>query len=106
MNLVSISKVLLFPEDNPEGWFYLPPDDSRWNLKTEGVFSLDSVDFHYDSDEFLPVQAKEGGWIETLDNASIEEIIENARIQLGNPSINELFNAFLFYFQDDAFIEF
>ncbi|CDG19899.1 conserved protein of unknown function [Xenorhabdus poinarii G6] len=106
MNLVSISEILLVPEANPEGWFYLPPDESSWNLKTEGVFSLDSADFPPDSDEFLPIQAKENGWVETLDNGLIEEVVENAKAQLGNPSIDDLFNAFIFYFQHDAFIEF
>lgn len=108
MKLVSIRDVLFNVEANPGGWFYLPPNMEEWTLDTLGVFSLDSRDFPPDSDEYLPVQAKENGWIETLDNGTIEEIVENAQIQSGNNLLSDeqLFAAFVFYVENDAFIDF
>ncbi|EAT3569821.1 hypothetical protein QYU88_002212 [Salmonella enterica] len=106
MNLITIRDVLSFPENNPETWFYLPPDKTRWNLDTVGIFSLDSADFPLDSNDYLPEQAKKDGWIEVLDGASIEDVIDNVKDQLDNPSLNQLFDAFLFYYENDAFLDF
>ncbi|MBG9452537.1 hypothetical protein ABE61_00095 [Lysinibacillus sphaericus] len=106
MSLISISNVLTHPEKNPETWFYLPPNSTEWNLKTKGVFSLDSFDFSTDSDDFLPEQVKNNGWIETLDGASIEDVIDNVNNQLENPTLDQLLQAFIYYFENDAFLVF
>lgn len=106
MNLISIKDVLSYPEKNPETWFYLPPNSKEWNLNTKGVFSLDSFDFPPDSDEFLPEQVKNNGWIETLDGAGIEDVIDNVNDQLVNPSLDHLLQAFIYYFENDAFLVF
>lgn len=106
MNLISIKDVLTQPEKNPETWFYLPPNSKEWNLDTKGVFSLDSFDFPPDSDDFLPEQVKKNGWIETLDGAGIEDIIDNVNDQLENPSLDHLLQAFIYYFENDAFLVF
>ncbi|GEM_PF-584979 len=106
MNLISVRDVLSHPEKNPETWFYLPPNLREWNLNTEGIFSLDSFDFPSDSDDFLPEQVKQNGWIETLDGASIEDVIDNVNNQLENPSLDQLLQAFIYYFENDAFIVF
>ena len=105
MNLVSIGDVLSSPENNTE-WFCLPPDKNNWTLYTKGVFTLDARDFPSDSDEYLPKQVKNDGWIEVLDGGMIEEIVANAKEQLGVPSLDELFKAFIFYYENDAFLEF
>lgn len=106
VNLISLRDVLLYPNKNPETWFCLPPYSSEWTINTKGIFSLDSFDFPPDSDDFLPVQVKNHGWIETLDGASIEDIVINANNQLENPSIDQLFQAFIYYFENDAFLVF
>ncbi|MGF6191763.1 DUF7716 domain-containing protein [Serratia sp. 2723] len=106
MQLVTIRDVLLHPKKNPEGWFYLPSEKQAWSLDTLGIFSLDSYDYPADSDEYIPKQAKEDGWIEILDNGAIEEVVDNAHEQLGKVSDDELFKAFVFYYENDAFIEF
>ena len=105
MNFVSIGDVLSSPENNTE-WFCLPPDKNNWTLYTKGVFTLDARDFPPDSDEYLPKQVKNDGWIEVLDGGTIEEIVANANEQLGVPSLDELFKAFIFYYENDAFLEF
>ncbi|MCC8423197.1 DUF7716 domain-containing protein [Photorhabdus thracensis] len=106
MKLVSISDVLSTPENNSSEWFCLPPDQNSWTLETEGVFSLSSADFPPDSDDYLPKQVKENGWIEVLDGGTIEEVVANTKAQLDNPSLNDLLKAFIFYFENDAFMEF
>ncbi|MBF6027684.1 hypothetical protein ICY20_08050 [Pseudomonas sp. P115] len=106
MKLISIRDVLTSPENNPQGWFYLPPDSAQWSPETLGVFSLDSSDFPPDSDDYLPKQAKEDGWIATLETSAIEDVVDNAKDQLPAASAVDLFNAFLFYFENDAFIEY
>jgi hypothetical protein len=106
MQLIKIRDILTQPESNPDTWLYLPPNPKQWDLDTEGVFSLDSFEFPPDSDEFLPEQVKKNGWVEVLDGASIEDIVINANSQLENPSLDKLFQAFTFYYENDAFLEF
>ncbi|ABQ04105.1 DUF7716 domain-containing protein [Flavobacterium johnsoniae] len=106
MNLVSIRDILSYPEKNPGTWFYLPPNKEEWNLDTMGVFSLDSYDFPPDSKDYLPEEVEKYGWIEILDGVSIEDLVEYAKNQLENPSIDQLFNSFIFYYKNDAFLDF
>ena len=105
MDLISIGDVLSSPENNTE-WFCLPSDKDSWTLDTKGVFTLDAKDFAPDSDDFLPKQVKEDGWVEVLDGGTIEEVVANAKTQLDTPSLNDLFKAFIFYYENDAFITF
>lgn len=106
MNLMSIREILLYPEKNPRTWFYLPPNKEEWNLDTMGVFSLDSYDFPPDSEDYLPKQVKKNGWIEILDGASIEDVIDYANNQLDNPSLDQLLKSLIFYYENDAFLDF
>lgn len=87
-------------------WFCLPSDKNSWTLDIKGIFTLDAKDFPPDSDDFLPKQVKEDGWVEVLDGGTLEEIIANAKEQLGTLSVDDLFKAFIFYYENDAFITF
>ncbi|MDV5354852.1 hypothetical protein HF650_02010 [Kosakonia sp. SMBL-WEM22] len=106
MPLISIRELLLNPQKNPEGWLFLPPDSEKWSLETQGVFSSDSSDDEPGADNHLPAQVKQERWIESLDNSTIEDIVCNAQEQLGTPGEDRLFQAFKFYFDNDAFIQF
>ncbi|MBT0397545.1 hypothetical protein ISO77_18640 [Morganella morganii subsp. morganii] len=106
MELISIKEVLSNPENNPDGGFYLPPNIDEWSLDTLGIFSEDSYYYPPDSTEYIPKQATEDGWIEALDNGSIEEVVENTKLQLSHYTIHHLFEAFVFYVKNDAFIDF
>lgn len=98
----SIKEILAMPENNPEGWLYLPPQIESWNLNTVGIFIEDSYDFESDSSSCLV--GKYEDWIEILDNASIEDIVANARESLDDVATEEqIFDAFIFYFKNDAF---
>jgi hypothetical protein len=101
--LVSIRDVLS-KTDVYDGWLYLP--QKPWNLDTKGIFVKSDKNADPDSDDHIPKIVKENNWKVTLDSEGIEDIIYNAEDQLGNPSIDQLFEAFLFYVENDAFIEF
>jgi hypothetical protein len=101
MKNYSIKEVLLNIAEMPDTWFYLP--NVTWSLDTEGAFSLDSRDFPPDSQDYLPPQVLSEGWIETLEKAMIEDVISNADAQLSNPQVDDYFEAFKFFYQNDAF---
>lgn len=85
------------------GWLYLPRQP--WTLDTEGLFIEMDIDAD-PSDPFPPALIGPCNLEEALDAAGIEDVISNAHSQLSNPSIDRLVDAFLFYIENDAFIEF
>ncbi|MEE4707705.1 hypothetical protein V2K55_18585 [Pseudomonas alliivorans] len=101
MKKYSIRQVLKEISDMPDGWFYLP--DGEWKLDTEGSFSLDSRDFSPDSKDYLPPQVITEGWKETLDTPMIEDVIFNVNEQIASPTIEDYFEAFKYYYENDAF---
>ena len=101
-NLVRVRQVLQSPEEY-SGWLYLP--DPPWNLDTQGVFALDDKDAD-PADDPRPDVAKVNDWQEVLDSASIEDVVDNAKAQVVDPTPQQLFDAFVYYFENDAFIAF
>lgn len=102
MVAVTIREVLK-KTDLFQGWLYLP--DKPWTLATEGIFVKEDRDAD-PSAPFPPAVLSPCQLKETLDAAGIEDIISNAEHQLGKPTLENLFAAFLFYMENDAFIEF
>ncbi|UXU89423.1 DUF7716 domain-containing protein [Burkholderia sp. S-53] len=99
---VSLKHILEHPGDF-SGWLCLPP--MPWTLETEGIFSEDTKDADTDEDT-APVIATQPGWQVTLDSATIEDIVINAHDQIDEPTLAQLFDAFVFYVENDAFILF
>jgi hypothetical protein len=104
MKTYSIREVLEGLEKMPDSWFYLP--STAWTLDTRGAFSLDSRDFPPDSEDYLPPQVRNEGWVETLESAMIQEVIDYANQQLPAATVDDYFRAFKFYYENDAFLEF
>ena len=102
MKTYSIREVLQQIEHMPNAWFYLP--NTGWTLDTLGAFSLDSRDFPADSNEHLPPQVLNEGWVETLETAMIEDVISNTNQQRVQATLDDYFMAFKYYYQNDAFI--
>jgi hypothetical protein len=102
MVAVTIREVLV-KADVFQGWLYLP--DKPWLLDTEGIFVREDLDAD-PSAPFPPVVLSPCQLKEALDAASIEDIISNAEQQLAKPTLENLLEAFLFYMENDAFIEF
>ena len=86
-----------------DGWFYLP--EKPWSKDTQGIFVKEDRGAD-PSDPFPPQILSPCRLVEALDAEGIEDIISNAESQLDSPSIEKLFEAFLFYIENDAFIEF
>ncbi|KWB42429.1 hypothetical protein WL37_20170 [Burkholderia ubonensis] len=95
---VSLKRILEQPGDF-SGWLYLPP--TPWTLDTVGAFAPDTTDSDEDT---VPDIAKQPGWRITLDSATIEDIVINAHEQVDDPGILQLFDAFVYYVENDAFI--
>lgn len=106
MKKITIKALLQSQENLPNTWFFLPPDKDRWALNTVGIFSMDSSEFEPDSEEYLPKEYLNNGWIEVLDLNTIKDIVENATSQKLDLSINELFDAFVYYYDNDSFLNF
>ena len=87
-----------------DGWLYLP--SKPWSLDTQGVFVKSDKNADPSSDAHIPEIVRKNNWKVTLDSEGIEDIISNAEDQLANPTIENLFEAFLFYIDNDAFIGF
>ncbi|WP_223503852.1 hypothetical protein [Pseudomonas sp. BF-R-24] len=102
MKTYSIREVLEGIHVIPDSWFYLP--NAPWTLDTRGAFSLDSRDFPPGSADYLPPQVASDGWKETLDTPMIEDVISNANQQLmAAATVEDYFEAFKFYYENDAF---
>src|SRR6476469_1487810 len=95
---------VLVQQDEYGGWLYLTA--SPWSLETQGVFVKEDKDADPNSDAHVPDIVKRNGWAEVLDAASIEDIVLNAKVQIAEPSEEDLFEAFNFYVDNDAFMDF
>ena len=104
MKTYSMREVLEGLDRVPDAWFYLP--NTSWTLDTKGAFSLDSRDFAPDSTDFLPPQVASEGWIETLDTTMIQDVIDYTDQQLPSATVQDYFEAFKCYSENDAFLEF
>ncbi|MGG1949371.1 hypothetical protein AB1286_31915 [Trinickia sp. NRRL B-1857] len=96
--VVTIRRILQDPSAF-SGWLYLPA--LPWTLETEGAFAPYTKD---DDEDSIPEAAKRNDWTVTLDSDAIEDIVENASDQVSEPTIDQLFEAFAFYYENDAFI--
>ena len=94
-----------FPQHTPEhpgdfsGWLCLPP--MPWTLDTQCAFT-ESAD-HTEA-AMPPATAPQPGWRVTLNSATIEDIVINAHDQVDEPTVAQLFDAFVFYVDNDEFI--
>ena len=79
------------------------PEDEKWNLDTEGLI-CDPNDVENASDE-VPRAAKEHNLMDALSIQDIQDIVYNAKLQKETGSIDELLEAYLYYYDNDAFIE-
>jgi len=86
-------------------WVYLP--EGEWSLNTTAaVLRSDDVppELENEPDAGVPQFAKERGLRQVLPASTVQEIVNNARAQKPNASVDELLKAFTFYHKNDAFI--
>lgn len=84
---------------NSAHFLYLPLDEV-WNLETRCAILAQS-----DLDA-VPDVAQHNGLSYALGVAAVQDIVANAREQIASVSLGELMQAFLFYYDHDAFITF
>lgn len=80
------------------------PDDLIWELETK-VIVWDPDDVESEEDE-IPKIAEELGLHSSLGIQDIQAVVENAKEQINDCSVEQLFEAFLYDYDHDAFIEF
>lgn len=80
------------------------PEDEIWNKDTEGMV-LDSDNVENDEDE-VPKEAKEKNLIYALNIQIIQSIVDNSYQQKSKLSVEELVEAYLYYYDYDAYIDF
>lgn len=103
-NLIELENLL--KKVNEFNWsdsLYLPEDDV-WSLTTKGLV-LDPDDVEDDDDE-VPKLAKEHDMIDALSIQTIQGIVKNAYEQKSDCTVEELLEAYLYYFDHDAYIDF
>jgi len=84
----------------PKQWLYLPAD-AEWTLDTDGIF-LDWESAEKDEKE-VPLIAKSRNLKETLDDGTIEQVVEWADRLSGKADDLARLDVFRYYYRFDAF---
>ncbi|MBP3351512.1 MAG: hypothetical protein J6L65_03820 [Lachnospiraceae bacterium] len=79
------------------------PKEEVWELDTEGLI-WDPDDVEDESDE-VPKAAMDLGLIYALSIQDIQDIVYNAKQQKENVSADDLLEAYLYYYDNDAYVE-
>jgi hypothetical protein len=85
-----------------EDWLFLPRR-RPWTLGSPAVLLELSEDEEDDEEAEMPELAKKEGLKLALEGADVQSIICNARQQKRDVSLDEIFAAFLYYYDFDAF---
>ena len=102
-NILSIEEIIL--QATPyDGWLYLP--DEKLSLDTKGIFIQSDKDADPESHDHIPDVVKNNKWVVTIDSDTVEDIIFNAKAQIPDIKLSDLFRAFVYYIENDAFIVF
>jgi hypothetical protein len=100
--LPTFRSVLASIDDQPNHWLFLPASED-WHLDSPcAVLTTDDLE----PDEEIPAFAREHDLTCALDVAAVQDVVSNASQQLGTPTIEQLFDAFLYYYDNDAFKDF
>jgi len=84
---------------NPGHFLYLPMDEV-WQVETKcAVIPQSDLDG-------VPDVAQQNGLSYALGIAAVQDVVANAREQNANVNLAQLLQAFLFYYDHDAFITF
>jgi hypothetical protein len=94
-------------ERSTREWLYLPTG-GNWSLESEAAtLESDEVppELEDELDAGVPDFAKMHGLRQTLDVATLQDVVSNARQQRPHATLDDLFAAFKFYYDRDAFIK-
>lgn len=86
-------------------WIYLPVDE-EWSLNSRAaVLESEEVPPEHEDDPLagIPEIARENRLMQALPVADVQDIVTNARRQKPDATLAEIFAAFLYYYDHDAF---
>ncbi|MFP1762735.1 hypothetical protein [Lonsdalea quercina] len=83
---------------------YLPTDVSSWSLDSLAMIE-DPDDVDSDDLDEDPDVVKDAGYRYVMGIQSVQGIVNNANLQKNNVLDEDLFKAFIYYFENDAFIK-
>lgn len=86
-------------------WLYLPEVDP-WSVNAPCIIAESEDVPESIADTSEPAVAREHGLQRALPVAVVQDIVGNAREQLEIASRRDLFKAFVYYYDHDAFIDF
>ncbi|WP_066314730.1 hypothetical protein [Bacillus sp. FJAT-29814] len=99
--LIKLEEVLLNPNDYSWADSLFLPENKNWNINSPAaVLNLDDLE----EGEVSPQFALDNKLILVFSIQEVQDIVENANQQREKCSVNDLFDAFLFYCRNDAFI--
>jgi hypothetical protein len=90
-----------------ECWVFLPEEDP-WRVDSPClVLKSDEVSPEEEDqpDAGVPEVAKQLGMMQALTVADVQDVIENCNDQLENASDEVLFEAFIYYYDNDSYID-
>ena len=98
-----LGEVLAKSPSHPFGYALYLPHDEEWEVNTRCAL-IDPDDVESDDQED-PVTAAEAGLAYALDGGAVKGIYENVAQQRGlAPTAEDLLVAFLYYYDNDAFV--
>ncbi len=101
--IIKLRDVLTNSEEHPWRAFLFLHEDKNWNLDSDcAVLNLDDLEI----DEEVPQFAIDNNLIYALSIQDVQDIVINAREQRTNCTDEDLLKAFLYYYDNDAFIDF
>ena len=101
-SLPTLRDVLASLDSQPDQWLFMPADEP-WSLDSPCI-PLDTHDL--DDDEELPPLAKQLNLQCALLVSDLRGIRHNATAQLGSVTDEQLFGAFMYYYDNDAYKDF
>jgi hypothetical protein len=108
VGLTLLRSVLEHPDDLDEGaWLYLPAKE-KWTLDSpSAVLRSEEVppELEDDPEAGIPEFAKANTLMQALPIGTVKEIVNNARLQRPDVDLPTLFEAFLYFYDRDAFKE-
>jgi hypothetical protein len=88
-------------------WLYLPRDE-KWSLNSNSVIlESDEVppEMEDEPEAGVPLFAKQHNFVRVMPVASLQDVAINVQLQMPHATPEQLFEAFIFYYENDAYIK-
>jgi hypothetical protein len=86
-----------------KGWLYL--GSKPWSLESRGLFYSADLNLSLDDEKKIREELEAKGWRAILSKEDIEDVIGNTEDQIDSPTLGQLFEAFCFFYDNDAYKE-